>query len=442
MRLAYFSPVSPQKTGISNFTEKELLPYLSKHADIDLFIDAGVEPTSRYLKENFSIHCYTDYEQAKGDYDIALYHMGNNVLHEFIYNTLLKDPGVTVLHDIYLHGFLGAISLAKYDGQRYIDEFAHCYGPRGVEVARRAIAAGKYEAFDYPLIGRVVDHSLGVVCQSNIGIETVLEERVGSLATKINHPFVAPDAIVDQGSAEVDELKAALGLKDKHPIIASFGFIASHKRYRVLLEAFKKFLKGSPEAALLLIGDDTMEIDGLIAGLGGLEGSVFRTGYIPSDRISTYVSMADFCINLRYPTAGEASGSVLNLMSMQKAVIVSNVGWFSELPWECCLKLDPDAYEKDVLVEYMKVLTSDEQLRRNMGQNARSYVLREHSPEEAARRYIQFIEYVLTGDDMILGRVSREAEYLAISENDEALLNGISDRVWDLISASRAFQSH
>jgi len=440
MRLAYFSPVSPQKTGISSFSEKELLPYLSKHADIDLFIDAGVEPTSQYLKDNFSIHCYTDYETAKVDYDMALYHMGNNHLHKFIYDSLLKDPGVTVLHDIYLHAFLGGISLARYDGQRYIDEFAHCYGPRGVEIAKMHIAANKYPAFDFPLIGRVLDHSLGVVCQSNIGIETVLEERISSLVTKINHPFVVPDLISGPGSSEVDELKAALCLTERWPIIASFGFIAGHKRYSVLLEAFKEFLDYCPGAALLLIGDDTMEIDGLIGSLA-LGGSVFRTGYIPSDRISTYISLADFCINLRYPTAGEASGSALNLMSMKKPVIVSNIGWFSELPWDCCLKLDPDAYETGVLVEYMKLLTSDEQLRREMGENARNYVLREHNPENAARSYIKFIEYVLTGEDMILGRVSREAEYLSISEDDEALLKGISDRVWDLIDFSRASQS-
>jgi hypothetical protein len=39
MRLAYFSPINPVQSGISDYSE-ELLPYLADAgADLDLFID-------------------------------------------------------------------------------------------------------------------------------------------------------------------------------------------------------------------------------------------------------------------------------------------------------------------------------------------------------------------------------------------------------------------
>lgn len=100
MKIAYFTPVSPQRTGIADYSERETLPYLSRYADIDVFIDERIKPTNQDLISNFNIHPYTEYDEMKGKYDIALYNMGNSEYHKFIYESLLKYPGITVLHDI------------------------------------------------------------------------------------------------------------------------------------------------------------------------------------------------------------------------------------------------------------------------------------------------------------------------------------------------------
>jgi hypothetical protein len=94
MKVAYFTPVSPQKTGISDYSEQEILPYLSKFCDIDVFIDKHVKPTNNDLIKNFNIYPYTEFPALEKNYDIFLYQMGNNSLHEFIYNTLMQYPGI------------------------------------------------------------------------------------------------------------------------------------------------------------------------------------------------------------------------------------------------------------------------------------------------------------------------------------------------------------
>ena len=73
-----------------------------------------------------------------------------------------------------------------------------------------------------------------------------------------------------------------------------------------------------------------------------LNGQVKITGYVTEDTLIEIIKISDFCVNLRYPTAGETSRSVLQIMSLGKPVIVSNVGWFSELPNNSCLKVDVD----------------------------------------------------------------------------------------------------
>ena len=54
MRVAIFSPLNPVKSGISDFTE-ELVVFLKKYMDIDLFID-GFKPSNEEIAKQFNIY--------------------------------------------------------------------------------------------------------------------------------------------------------------------------------------------------------------------------------------------------------------------------------------------------------------------------------------------------------------------------------------------------
>ena len=56
MKLAYFSPLTPQRSGISDYSE-ELLPYLAEGAEITLFVD-GFQPMNRELTSRFEVLDY------------------------------------------------------------------------------------------------------------------------------------------------------------------------------------------------------------------------------------------------------------------------------------------------------------------------------------------------------------------------------------------------
>ncbi|MCZ6992369.1 hypothetical protein OH407_23865, partial [Salmonella enterica] len=77
MKVAYFSPLTPQKSGISDYSE-ELLVELSKMVEIDLFISDYI-PDSEYLRANFNIYPITEFnENLYKSYDEVIYHIGNN----------------------------------------------------------------------------------------------------------------------------------------------------------------------------------------------------------------------------------------------------------------------------------------------------------------------------------------------------------------------------
>lgn len=432
MKAAYFTPVNPQKTGISDYSEIEVIPHLSRYIDLDIFIDSGVSPENQSLKDNFRVLSCRKYKDLANQYDVPIYNMGNNSIHEFIYNSIITFPGIVILHDIYLHGFFWSCSISKGDTNRYIEEFKYCYGKGGLDYATRAIDTGAYNEFKYPLLKRISDRSIGIVCHSDYGVKKVLGECDTAIVKKINQPFTIPEIPGGSRDFDINEIKTDFGVQEKGPIISSFGYISSHKRYPVILKSFKKFLRDFPNALLLLVGQDLMGIDGLISDLK-LTGSVIKTGYVPQKEISDILAISDFSINLRYPTAGETSRSVLHLMAAEKPVIVSNVGWFSEIPDNCCLKVNVDSYEVEIIYEYMKALASDESLRKILGRNGKDYVKNKHDPEKVAKEIHLYISQTLDGSEIILNSLSKELAELDLRETDSEIFKHLSKRAIGII---------
>ena len=112
-----------------------------------------------------------------------------------------------------------------------------------------------------------------------------------------------------------------------------------------------------------------------------------------------YVAACDIVLNLRYPTVGENSGTLMRALGLGKAVVVSEVGSFSELPDSICLKAPVDASEEDHLFEYLNMLVSRPELRRALGARAREWVETECTWSKVAQRYADFLESVAGNGD-------------------------------------------
>jgi SAM-dependent methyltransferase len=117
--------------------------------------------------------------------------------------------------------------------------------------------------------------------------------------------------------------------------------------------------------------------------------------FAPIEDFVGFMAATDIVLNLRYPTVGESSGSLLRALGLGKAVIVSDVGGFSEFPDDVCLKAPVDATEEDVLFEYLNLLVSRPEIARSLGERARCWVERECNWALVARRYASFLEAVV-----------------------------------------------
>ncbi|HJT66652.1 MAG TPA: hypothetical protein VJ749_09365, partial [Pyrinomonadaceae bacterium] len=95
-KFAYFSPLRPQPSGISDYSE-ELLPHLANAADITLFVD-GFHPVNTELTSRFEV---CDYRRQRSllrrlqEFDAVVYHMGNDHrYHAGILEAMQTRPGI------------------------------------------------------------------------------------------------------------------------------------------------------------------------------------------------------------------------------------------------------------------------------------------------------------------------------------------------------------
>jgi len=201
------------------------------------------------------------------------------------------------------------------------------------------------------------------------------------------------------------------------PLIGCFGFLNMNKRIPQLLEAFASLRRTRPGAKLLLVGaaGERFDVGRRLERLGLTEG-VERLDYVPEARMWSLMAACDVLVNLRYPTMGETSGSVIRALSLGRPLVVSDVGWFSELPDDVVLKVPVDEYEVATL-EAALTLAADRGAA--LGENARSYVEREHDVGLVADRYVAALETAAGGDavdDAVLLRIAEAAVQVGIDD--------------------------
>lgn len=384
LKIAYFSPLPPQRTGVATYS-RELLAHLGRYVDIDLFTDDGVAPAQE-IRDQFHCYSYLDYEKRLESerYAVTLYHLGNSTFHEYIYKTLLKHPGIVVLHDYVLHPFIREITARRGDSAAYVAEMKYAYGPEGEKTARWHLDHDFSipDPMQYPLNERALAASNGVIVHSHYVKSLIPRGRV-----KVIPHGRDP---VDADEPAVREYKKELGLEGAWPLVGCYGFLNPNRRLEVLIEVFARIVPAYPAAKLLLAGDLDKGYRKSIVDLCkhyGLADRVILSGYLDEARYQKYMACADIVVNLRHPTMGETSGTLLDALALGRPTIVSNVGTYREVPDRCCWKVDVDGSEKALLEAYMTGLLENGPLREKMGRNAREYLAENHRWEKVASEY-------------------------------------------------------
>jgi glycosyltransferase involved in cell wall biosynthesis len=396
MRIAYFSPLNPIASGISDYSE-DLLPYLAGYAEIDLFIDKGYQPANAEVNTHFRIHRYDRYPSLlkRRSYDVTLYHVGNNPAHDYILNMMERHPGVVVMHDFVLHHLILWRAFRYGDGMAYHDTMVQ-HGEAAWKLALRMMR-GQHseEAFQYPLCEPIIEQAQAAIAHS---------EYVAKRARAIR-PDV-PVAVVPMGVPvptlpSREQARRRLGLPPDALVLTSFGHINPYKRVEPALRAYRRLREDHPASLFVLVGSlsEHFDLAGLLRRLD-LEEHVRVTGYAELGSFLGYMAASDICLNLRYPSAGETSASLLRLLGAGLPTLISRTAAFAEVPAGVAIQVDVDEYEEEELYAFLTYLADNPMARDSLGQNARDYVTTAHTLKDAAAGYARFLSQ-LCGQEIL-----------------------------------------
>ncbi|MHB8642888.1 MAG: glycosyltransferase family 4 protein [Gaiellaceae bacterium] len=402
MKVAYYSPMPPDRSGISDYSEL-LLPALRERVDVEVARKG---------------------RPARGD--VALYHIGNNPeSHAWIVEQLRRRPGVVVLHDFVLHHLVAGMTLGHKDGPGYLAAME-----RDAGIAGRLLGLGVIDGCipplwevrpeDFPLCGEVLDLATGVIVHSHY-VEERVRARFAGPVWHIPHPaWHAP---------EVAPVRI-----EGDPVVGAFGNMNPSKRVPQLLDAFERFRVSQPNARLLLVGAAApgFDLEWRVAH-EGLRGAVVQEDYVDEERLWALMAGVDVVASLRSPTMGETSGTAIRALTLGKPLLVSDVGWFSELPDSVAVKAAVDDREADRLAEGLERL-ADPAVRIEMGEAARALAHDLHDVARVADLYAAALEETLGGEsvrDSVLREVSEAAAEVGIAatSSEAAALGEALDEV-------------
>jgi len=184
-----------------------------------------------------------------------------------------------------------------------------------------------------------------------------------------------------------------LGLAPDHLVFGFTGRIEPVKSLDLLLTAFVNVLKVHPEARLLLAGEGSQraDLENQAKNLG-IDQAVIWTGFRAD--IPNLLAAMDIYVQ---PSLNEGlSLSILEAMSAGKALIATDVGGARELLCDrnTGLLIQPGSVQ--ALSDAMSELCANQQLRTQLGESARQYVLDTFNLQRMVSAYDQIYQKLIS----------------------------------------------
>lgn len=392
MTVALFSPMPPERSGIADYSAL-LLPALRSRCEVVVAKRGAKKP-------------------PRGT-DLCVYHVGNNPdAHGWIVEALRRTPGVVVLHDFVLHHLVAGLTIGRRDGHGYLDAMEREGGVVGrllghAVLDKRIPPLWENRPEDFHLAGEVLDLAQGLIVHSRY-----VRDRARAAG------YERPIWIIPHPAFPVPNLAPAGVTGD--PLFGSFGNVNASKRVPQLLEAFASVRQRRPSSGLLLVGATSpgFDLDRRLQRLGLDGAGLTREGYVEESRLWQLMMAADVHVNLRSPTMGETSGTAIRALSLGKPLVVSDVGWFAELPDGVALKIPVDDREVSTLEAALELLATRPDVRSAMSDAALELARGRHDVDRVAEQYVSAFEQAAGGrevSDAVLHEVSEAAATVGIA---------------------------
>ena len=387
MRLAWFSPLPPARSGIAAYSA-DLLPRLATAHAIDGFSEANARDFA--------------WRARRDPYDLVVYQLGNAPCHDYMWGYLDAHPGLVILHVARLHQARARALLQQERFDDYRREFRYDHPDANRDVVEYAVEGlGGPIYYLWPML-RVVLQTARLVAVHNPRVAAGLRAEYPGIAIESIRIGTAP---LNTDTAARERRRASLGVAPDEVLFAAFGKITAEKRMDAMLRAFAALARERADVHLLLAGDAS-DYPALERDLAAAEFAprVHDAGYVADDTIGEYLAAADACLCLRWPTALESSASWLQCLAAARPTLISDLAHLVDIPtidprtWRAShASADPIAISIDLLEEdeallhAMRALAADSTMRKRLGRAGYAYWSAHHTLEVMTGDYQRLI---------------------------------------------------
>lgn len=378
--MLYASPFWPIESGISNYSSM-LVQGLCEYFDVTLLVD-GYKVKDSDIDKKFPILQY-DGGHDYGMYDVILCNLGNQAAyHGYIYELMLHTPCWAIMHD----GSLYYLTTGFYDKRQTL--FTKIYeigGPQALcDVKDEMVAHTKKDTMENPLIAmrhplhqEVLSAARGIFVHSHYLREELLRSNEAWPIARIDIVQEIPSV-----PSKKQYLRTKYKLSDRDIIIAAFGFIDKTKQNLLSCKAIERYNETHEQKIHYIMCGKGYEGDPFLGNY------IHKTDFISNEDFFSAMADADIVLNLRYPYKGETSATLVQAMGLGLPCVVTDIGWFSEVPNACVKKVPWDITSEGLCDVIEDMLAQDLTKMKNA---ARTYVMEKCSKETVAKVIAQTI---------------------------------------------------
>ncbi len=316
--------------------------------------------------------------------DSVIYQIGDNFqLHVGCIEWLHKLPGVVCLHDYFLGNLFWGWS-QKRSHKNNAALLKQLYGNNTDGyfdfTTAESFIEGTYQSM--PMTEWVVSMARAVIVHSGWDLE-----RIRSVCS-------GPTRVV---SLAYDKPTPEASSADREPLTEDFvvltiGHINPNKRVESVIRAIAASHALCSRTLYRLVGpiepDKAEELSSLAQDLGI---RLQISGEVDDQTLACAISQADVMCCLRWPSLEAASASTIEAMLYAKPTIVTDTGFYRELPDDCVIKISPE-HELDELRVALETLSKDPDASTALGQRAERYAAATFSAQQYAESLIAMVD--------------------------------------------------
>ncbi len=392
-RLAYISPLPPEKSGIADYSA-ELVPELAKFYDIDLIIlQDGVDDAR---VQSFPLRSVAWFDANAQLFDRVLYHFGNSHAHQHMFELIRRHPGVVVLHDFFFSGILDNLEREAVLPHGFLAALYESHGYTGLLQHR---TLGRNPAiWQFPVNKGVLDNASGVIVHSDFSLELARSwYGAGAADGWRTVPLLRERREQAEGPGARAAARKRLKLHADDYLICSFGMLGKTKLNDELLDAFLASpLALDPHCKLVFVGQNEAGLYGaaLLKKMADSPAAarIAITGFVTAGTYADYLCACDSAVQLRAATRGETSAAILDCLLYGAPTIINAHGSAATLSEQLLVKL-PDQFSVAELTAALTLLHADPRRRAGLSQRAVAFMQSEHAPERVGQLVQDAIEH-------------------------------------------------